>query len=344
MAVDAFSPSDTPDIQLQLGNLLYADGRFSEALTAFQHAVGSSESRACACRPASGWCSRRCASASFQTAQSRGARCCARSGPRTPSPLAVYGDAMWSAGPVRRSRAGPTRRRWRSSRTRRGPQRHRAGRCRPGAATTRRWSTALHGGPARAARGRLPPHARQRLRAAGPVRPWRPRRSASFINLLPKGLADSRARVGGGRAQVPDVVRQAKRRTRSRPTRTRSTRCRSGSRTRRSSSRAASTAAGRSTSSSTRARSCRRSRGTTGRTAGVTPITYTVSAGVGRGRAARAAARADRQAGVRRAEGEARAVHHQEPGAAGPADARGRELLAARAGPVDARSTTPAAC
>src|SRR5512137_222966 len=45
VAVEAFSPSDTPEIQLQLGNLLYADGRYSEALTAYEQAVGSSESR-----------------------------------------------------------------------------------------------------------------------------------------------------------------------------------------------------------------------------------------------------------------------------------------------------------
>jgi hypothetical protein len=28
LAVEAVAPTDTPEIQLQLGNLLYADGRF----------------------------------------------------------------------------------------------------------------------------------------------------------------------------------------------------------------------------------------------------------------------------------------------------------------------------
>ena len=43
--VHASAPTDTPDIQLQLGRLLYAEGRYSEALTAFQHALTSEEAR-----------------------------------------------------------------------------------------------------------------------------------------------------------------------------------------------------------------------------------------------------------------------------------------------------------
>ena len=96
MAADAFSPPDTPDIQLQLGDLLFADGRFSEALTAYQHAVGSPEPRVRV--PARiGLVRSALRVGSFQTARAeaevlRGER------PADAFALAVYGDAMWSAG------------------------------------------------------------------------------------------------------------------------------------------------------------------------------------------------------------------------------------------------------
>ncbi|MCK7478804.1 MAG: 4Fe-4S binding protein [Candidatus Moduliflexus flocculans] len=55
-------------------------------------------SRACASRPASGWFSLRSRVGELPEGQDRGARCCARSSPSDAFALAVYGDAMWSAG------------------------------------------------------------------------------------------------------------------------------------------------------------------------------------------------------------------------------------------------------
>jgi Flp pilus assembly protein TadD len=96
VAVEAFSPTDTPEIQLQLGNLLYADGRFSEALTAYEQAVVSPEPRVRA-QARIGLVQSALRIGSFQKARAaadvlRGER------PADPLALAVYGDAMWSAG------------------------------------------------------------------------------------------------------------------------------------------------------------------------------------------------------------------------------------------------------
>ena len=96
MAVEAFTPTDTPEIQLQLGNLLYADGRFSEALTAYEHAVGSAEPRVRV--PARiGLVQSALRVGSFQKARTA-AEVLLEERPSDAFALSVYGDAMWSAG------------------------------------------------------------------------------------------------------------------------------------------------------------------------------------------------------------------------------------------------------
>ena len=96
MAVDAFSPPETPEIQLQLGNLLYADGRFSEALTAYEHAVVSPEPRVRI--PARiGLVQSALRVGGFQQARSE-ALVLRQERPSDAFALTVYGDAMWSAG------------------------------------------------------------------------------------------------------------------------------------------------------------------------------------------------------------------------------------------------------
>ena len=97
LAVDAFSPPpDTPEIQLQLGNLLYADGRFSEALTAYEFAAGSPEARVRV--PARiGLVQSALRIGSFQKARDA-AEILHEERPDDAFALAVYGDAMWSAG------------------------------------------------------------------------------------------------------------------------------------------------------------------------------------------------------------------------------------------------------
>jgi tetratricopeptide (TPR) repeat protein/predicted aspartyl protease len=97
MAVEAFSPQqDSPEIQLQLGNLLYADGRFSESLTAYEQAVGSPDPRVR--MPARiGLVQSALRIGSFQKARSA-AEVLREEQPSDAFAMAVYGDAMWSAG------------------------------------------------------------------------------------------------------------------------------------------------------------------------------------------------------------------------------------------------------
>jgi Flp pilus assembly protein TadD/predicted aspartyl protease len=189
VAVEAFTPTDTPEIQLQLGHLLYADGRFSEALTAYELAVGSTEPRV---RETArlGLVQSALRIGSFQKAREaadvlRGER------PNDALALAVYGDAMWSAGLFEEADRG-----YREALT-----------IQPDVARG-------HNGAARvlSARGRYDEALEHSLQA---VR-HEPREAdfhhtlgnvyerlgrydhaatalSSFINLLPKGLADARA-------------------------------------------------------------------------------------------------------------------------------------------------------
>jgi Flp pilus assembly protein TadD/predicted aspartyl protease len=96
VAVEAFSPADTPEIQLQLGNLLYADGRFSEALTAYEQAVGSPEPRVRA-QARIGLVQSALRVGSFQKARAA-AEILREERPSDAFAMSVYGDAMWSAG------------------------------------------------------------------------------------------------------------------------------------------------------------------------------------------------------------------------------------------------------
>jgi Flp pilus assembly protein TadD/predicted aspartyl protease len=95
-AAEAFSQADTPEIQLQLGNLLYADGRFSEALTAYELAAGSPEARLRA-QARIGIVQSALRVGSFQKARAA-AEVLREERPADAFAMAVYGDAMWSAG------------------------------------------------------------------------------------------------------------------------------------------------------------------------------------------------------------------------------------------------------
>jgi len=193
MAVEAFTPTDTPEIQLQLGNLLYADGRFSEALTAYEHAVGSPEARVRV--PARfGLVQSAVRVGSFQKARTA-AEVLREERPSDAFALAVYGDAMWSAGLFDEAEGGYQK----------------ALAIQPGEARG-------HNGAARVllAQGRYDralEHSLQAVRldareadfhhTLGNIYERLGRYDhaatalASFINLLPKGLSDSRAAWAG---------------------------------------------------------------------------------------------------------------------------------------------------
>ena len=170
MAAQAFTQTDTPEIQLQLGRLLYADGRFSEALTAYEHAVGSPEPRVRV--PARiGLVQSALRIGSFQKARTAGRGAAATSSRRTPSRLAVYGDAMWSAGLFDEADGATSEALALQPEEARGHN----GVARVLSARGRYDEALEHSLQAvrlDAARGRLSPHARQRLRAARALRPW----------------------------------------------------------------------------------------------------------------------------------------------------------------------------
>jgi Tfp pilus assembly protein PilF/predicted aspartyl protease len=193
VAVEALTPSDTPEIQLQLGNLLYADGRFSEAVTAFQQAVASPEARVRV--PARiGLVQSTLRIGNFQKARAE-AVVLVQERASDPFALAVYGDAMWSAGLFDEAERGYQQ-----------------------ALAIRPDEARAHNGAARvlSARGHFDEALEHSLRAVK----LEPREAdfhhtlgnvyerlrrydhaatalASFINLLPKGITDSRALWAG---------------------------------------------------------------------------------------------------------------------------------------------------
>jgi tetratricopeptide (TPR) repeat protein len=93
---DATPPSQAAEIQLQLGNLLYAEGRYSDALEAYQNALEAApanEARASRI----GVISSALRVAEFDLAR-REAERLAQSDPRGPDAMSLYGDALWASG------------------------------------------------------------------------------------------------------------------------------------------------------------------------------------------------------------------------------------------------------
>jgi Flp pilus assembly protein TadD len=189
MAVQAFSPTDTPEIQLQLGNLLYADGRFSEALAAYEQAVAAPEPRLRV--PARiGLVQSALRIGSFQKAR-MAAELLREEQPSDAFALAVYADAMWAAGLFEEAERGYQA----ALATEPGEARAHNGMARVFAARGRFDEALVNGQQA----VRLAPREADFHHTLGNVyeRLGRYDHAAnalsSFINLLPKGMADSRA-------------------------------------------------------------------------------------------------------------------------------------------------------
>ena len=189
VAVEARSPGNTSEIQLQLGNLLFGDGRFSEALTAYEHAVGSPEPRVRA-QARVGLVQSALRVGSFQKARAA-AEEVRREQPTNAFALAVYADAMWSAGLFEEADRGYQE----ALALDPGEPRGHNGVARVLSARGRFDEALEHSSRA----VRIAPREADYHHTLGNVYERLGRYDhaatslASFINLLPKGLADSRA-------------------------------------------------------------------------------------------------------------------------------------------------------
>src|SRR4249920_719675 len=90
------TPSQAADVQYQLGSLLYSEGRYVESLEAFQNALKSQD--ALLLRGArAGVVQAALRVAEFDTARNEG-EALAKAAPRDADAISLYGDALWASG------------------------------------------------------------------------------------------------------------------------------------------------------------------------------------------------------------------------------------------------------
>src|SRR5438034_2588777 len=93
---DATPPSQASEIQLQLGDLLYAEGRYGDALDAYKNALEAAPAdHVRAARVGVISCALRVAE--FDLARTQ-AELLAQTDPRGPDAMSLYGDALWASG------------------------------------------------------------------------------------------------------------------------------------------------------------------------------------------------------------------------------------------------------
>ncbi len=96
LRADATQTSEIAEIQLQLANELYAEGRYADALDAYQRSVnaaGPDDVR----RPRAGLIVSALRVAEFDLARTQ-AEAHIKASPRDADAVALYADAMWSSG------------------------------------------------------------------------------------------------------------------------------------------------------------------------------------------------------------------------------------------------------
>src|SRR5438874_6317397 len=84
------------EIQLQLGDLLYSEGRYSDSLEAYKNALRTAPQDR-AKRPRVGLIASALRVAEFDLARKEAEKL-NQSDPKSPDSMALYGDALWSAG------------------------------------------------------------------------------------------------------------------------------------------------------------------------------------------------------------------------------------------------------
>jgi tetratricopeptide (TPR) repeat protein len=93
---DVTPPSAATEIQLQLGDLLFSEGKFLDSLDAYRNALKTAAADECR-RPRMGVIASALRVAEFDLARAEGEKLY-RADPKSPDSITLYGDALWSSG------------------------------------------------------------------------------------------------------------------------------------------------------------------------------------------------------------------------------------------------------
>src|ERR1700704_3143548 len=93
---DATPPSQASEIQLQLGDLLFSEGKYLDSLAAYRNALKVAPSDAVR-RPRMGVIASALRVAEFVLARDEAEKLY-QSDPKAPDAMTLYGDALWSSG------------------------------------------------------------------------------------------------------------------------------------------------------------------------------------------------------------------------------------------------------
>src|SRR5437660_8364846 len=96
LRADAAPPSQSSDIQLQLADLLFSEGKFLDSLDAYRNALKTASSDS-ARRPRMGVIASALRVAEFDLARLEGEKLF-NADPKGPDSMTLYGDALWSSG------------------------------------------------------------------------------------------------------------------------------------------------------------------------------------------------------------------------------------------------------
>src|SRR3954454_5398128 len=94
--VRADAPSQASDVQLQLGDLLFSEGKYLDSLDAYRNALKTAPPDA-ARRPRVGVIASALRVAEFDLARDEAEKLF-HADPKAPDSMTLYGDALWSSG------------------------------------------------------------------------------------------------------------------------------------------------------------------------------------------------------------------------------------------------------